>query len=85
MEILQVLGFCYGIMLSEIKHLFVVLVVCYFIVRVKVERACCFISLLFFCSAVSVVCRRKVRVGLKSDRYTICDSARYGPIAPDCR
>ncbi len=47
MEILQVLEICYGIMLSEIKHLFVVLVVCYFIARIKVGRACCFICLCY--------------------------------------
>ena len=56
MEILQVLEFCYGIMISEIKHLFVVLVVCYFIARIKVVRACCFLYLLLFCSAVTVLC-----------------------------
>ena len=37
--------------------LFVVLVVRYFIARIKVVRACCFIYLLLFCSAVSVVPR----------------------------
>ena len=36
--------------------LFVVLVVCYFIARIKVVRACCFIYMLLFCSAVTVLC-----------------------------
>ena len=52
---LQVWLLFYGIG-NYLFILFVVLVVCYFIARIKVVRACCFIYLLLFCSAVTVLC-----------------------------